>query len=172
MRTTITAIDFQDKFRTEEDCELALARLRWPKGFYCPNCGHDDAYHLLGRRLFQCTVCRHQTSVTAGTMFHATKIPLRHWFWIIYQVAQDKGGGSSSRLARQLGMYQKTVWHLLQKIRHAMGRRDEGIILAGLIELDEAVIGPHARKTGRVKQDEQQQKLLNVKKKVSRSKTK
>jgi transposase-like protein len=149
MHTTITAIQFQDRFRTEEDCELALAKLRWPDGVRCPNCGHDDAYHLKGRRLFQCTVCRVQTSVTAGTLFHKTRIPLRHWFWMIYEVAQDKGGGSSSRLARQLGMYQKTVWHLLQKIRHAMGRRDEGITLAGVIELDEALIGPHARKTGR-----------------------
>jgi len=149
----MTAIQFQDRFRSEADCEFAILKARWPQGFRCPNCGHDDAYELSGRRLFQCTVCRHQASVTAGTIFHGTKIPLRNWFWMIYEVAQDKGGGSSSRLARQLGMYQKTVWHILQKIRHAMGRRDEGITLGGLIELDEAIIGPHARKTGRVKEE-------------------
>jgi len=70
---------------------------------------------------------------------------------MIYMVAHDKGGASSSRLAAQLGMYQKTVWHILQKIRHAMGNRDESFTLAGLIELDEAIIGPEARKTGRQK---------------------
>lgn len=147
--SSMTAIEFQDSFRTEEDCQRYLAKLRWPKGFICPNCEHDDAYLVTTRGLFQCVVCRHQTSVTSGTLFHGTKIPLRNWFWMIYQVSQDKGGASSTRLAEQLGMYQKTVWHILQKIRHAMSRRDENIILAGLIELDEAVIGPQARKTGR-----------------------
>ena len=70
---------------------------------------------------------------------------------MIYCVAHDKGGASSSRIASQLGMYQKTVWHILHKIRHAMGNRDEGITLAGLIEMDTAIIGPGARKTGRRK---------------------
>lgn len=149
----MTAIEFIDKFRTEDDCVDALIKLRWPNGFICPNCGHDDAYKLK-RELFQCTVCRHQTSVISGTIFHGTKVPLRNWFWIIYEVAQDKGGASSSRLAKQLGMYQKTVWYLLQKVRHAMGSRDQGIKLAGLIELDEAILGPQARKTGRRKKNE------------------
>lgn len=64
-------------------------------------------------------------------------------------IAQDKGGTSALRLATQLGMHYSTVWHIVQKIRYAMGRRDEGILLAGFIELDEGVIGPHARKPGR-----------------------
>lgn len=145
----MTALEFQDRFRTEEDCARVISKLRWPKGFVCPNCEHDDAYYISTRHLFQCTVCKHQTSITAGTVFHGTKIPLRNWFWMIYMVAHDKGGASSSRIAAQLGMYQKTVWHILHKIREAMGDRDEGITLAGLIELDEAIIGPEARKTGR-----------------------
>lgn len=144
-----TAIEFFDRFKTEADCLNAIAKIRWPKGFVCPNCGHDDAHFVSTRHLFQCTVCKHQTSITAGTLFHKTRIPLRHWFWMIYCVAHDKGGASSTRIASQLGMYQKTVWHILHKIRHAMGRRDEGITLAGLIELDTAYIGPGARKTGR-----------------------
>lgn len=157
MHIPMTAIEFQDRFRTEEDCELAIMNLRWPNGFVCPNCGHDDAYHLEGRRLFQCIHCRHQSSITAGTIFHGTRVPLRNWFWMIYQVAHDKGGASAMRLAMQLGMYYKTVWHMLQKIRHAMGHRDEPITLSGLIELDEAIIGPHARKAGRVKKNEEGQ---------------
>lgn len=144
-----TAIEFQDRFRTEADCLQAIAKLRWPKGFVCPNCGHDDAHFVSTRELFQCTVCKHQTSITAGTIFHKTRIPLRKWFWMIYCVAHDKGGASSTRIASQLGMYQKTVWHILHKIRHAMGCRDEGITLAGLIEMDGAIVGPGARKTGR-----------------------
>lgn len=150
LHTTMTAIEFQEKYRSEEDCLDAIYKLRWPNGFVCPNCQHDDAY-TLKRGLYQCTVCRFQASVTSGTIFHGTKISLRKWFWIIFMMAQDKGGTSSSRLAVQLGMYQKTVWHILQKVRHAMGRRDSNITLAGLIELDEAIIGPQARKTGRLK---------------------
>lgn len=154
MDVPMSALEFQDRFRTEEDCIEAIRKLRWPRCFICPNCQHDDAYLLKERALMQCINCRHQTSVTAGTIFHGTKVPLRNWFWIIYMVAHDKGGASSSRLAEQLGMYQKTVWHILQKIRHAMGTRDECFSLAGLIELDEAFIGAEARKTGRRKSSE------------------
>lgn len=149
--SSMTATEFQDWFSNEEDCQQALIDLRWPKGFVCPNCGHDDFYFLEKRGLHQCCVCRSQVSITAGTIFHGTKVPLRKWFWILFEVAHDKGGGSSTKLARQLGMYQKTVWHMLQKVRHVMGRRDEGITLAGVIELDEGVLGPEARKTGRRK---------------------
>lgn len=145
----MNALEFQDRFRTEEDCLQYIEKLRWPHGFVCPNCGHDVGYHLTNRPLIQCAVCRRQTSVTAGTIFHKTRTPLRHWFWMIYEVSQDKGGASSSKLARQLHGYQSTVWTQLQKLRHAMERRDEKISLAGFIELDEAIIGPHARKTGR-----------------------
>lgn len=140
------ALEFQETFSTEEKCEEFLAKLRWPNGFVCPNCGHDDCYRIETRRLFQCYVCSHQTSVTAGTLFHKTHLPLKCWFWIIYQVAHDKGGASARKLASQLGRPVKTVWHVLHKVRHAMGRRDEGITLAGFIEMDEAILGPEARR--------------------------
>jgi len=78
-------------------------------------------------------------------------------------MAQDKGGASSVRLAKQLGGFQSTVWNQLHKLRHAMDRRDEGISLAGYIELDEAIIGPHARKTGRQRRDDNDKKGPRVK---------
>lgn len=140
------AIEFQKSFGSEEQCEAMLVRLRWPKGFICPNCEHDDGYQLNGRSLIQCTVCKRQTSVTAGTIFHRTHLPLVCWFRIIYEVVQDKGGASATRLSTQLSRPYKTMWHVLQKIRHAMGRRDESISLAGLIEMDEAKLGPQARR--------------------------
>src|ERR1700688_36695 len=123
----MNAIEFQDTFRTEEDCLAYIERIRWPKGFIWPNCGHDFGYRLQERRLIQCAVCRKQTSVTAGTIFHKTRTPLREWFWMIYQLAQDKGGASSVKLAKQLCGYQSTVWNQLHKLRHAMQRRDENI---------------------------------------------
>ena len=146
---SMTAIEFLERYSTEDDCLDAIENFRWPKGFRCPNCDHDDGYRLKTRPLIQCSVCRHQTSMTAGTIFHKTRIPLKNWFWIIYSAAQDKGGVSSTRLAEQLGMYQKTVWNILHKIRHAMAKRDEAILLAGLIELDGMFVGSEARKMGR-----------------------
>jgi hypothetical protein len=146
MNVPTTAIQFNDQFQSQEACLEFLAQLRWPKGFVCPNCNHDDGYQLASRPLIQCTVCRHQTSITSGTLFHKTRIPLQTWFYMIYSMAHDKGGTSSSRLAAELGMHQTTVWHMLHKIRHAMGRRDQPIMLAGFIEMDEAIIGPHARR--------------------------
>ena len=149
MSTEGTLFEFQKRFRGEEDCIEHLERLRWPAGFRCPNCTHDVGYRITFRRLMQCAVCRHQTSVTAGTIFHKTRIPLQVWFWMIYLLAQDKGGTPALKIANDLGMHYSTVWHLVHKIRYAMKCRDESITLAGFLELDEAVIGPQARKPGR-----------------------
>lgn len=146
MQIPANAIEFNDQFNSDEDCLAFIAELRWPNGFVCPNCGHDDGYQLRSRPLIQCSVCRHQCSITAGTLFHKTRLPLRVWLYIIYSMAHDKGGSSSTRLAAQLGMHQTTVWHIQHKIRKAMGHRDQPIQLAGFIEMDEAIIGPHARR--------------------------
>ena len=127
------ATEFNQQFQSEDSCITFLENIRWPHGFVCPNCSHDDGYRLHSRPLIQCPLCHHQTSVTAGTVFHRTRIPLRVWFFIIYSMSQDKGGASSTRLAAQLGMHQNTVWHIMHKVRHAMGRRDENISLAGFI---------------------------------------
>jgi hypothetical protein len=142
----MNALDFQNAFATEEQCKEFLSKLRWPRGFICPNCQHDDGFEIASRQLIQCRLCDHQTSVTAGTIFHKTHLPLPCWFWIIYQMSQDKGGVAATRLSRELDRPYKTIWHIMQKIRHAMERRDELITLGGLIEMDEAKLGPEARR--------------------------
>lgn len=156
---SMTAIQFQKRFSSEQACLDALEKLRWPNGFRCPNCEHDHGYKLASKRLVQCAVCRHQTSVTAGTLFHKTRVPLQNWFWIIYSIAHDKGGCSALRMSQQLGMHYDTVWHIVQKIKHAMARRDESILLAGLIELDTMFVGPEARKMGKPKTREEDSTL-------------
>ena len=150
MKTTpCDAIDFQKRFGTEEQCEQFLFKLRWPKGFICPNCQHDDGSFIRTRRLYQCFLCKHQTSITSGTIFHRTHLPLVCWFWIIYQMTHDKGGASATRLASQLQRPYKTIWHVVHKLRHAMGSRDAGLRLGGTIEFDEAMLGPEARRLSR-----------------------
>ena len=75
-----TLAGFQGRFASEEDCRRYLVACRWPDGFRCPRCGEPDAYGLAGRELLQCRACRHQTSLTAGTVLHRTHVPLRLWF--------------------------------------------------------------------------------------------
>jgi transcription elongation factor Elf1 len=82
----ISFYDWQRQFSSEEACLKQLTRLRWPHRFQCPECGHDQGYSLKNRRLYECAHCHHQTSVTAGTLFHATKLPLTKWFWTIYWI--------------------------------------------------------------------------------------
>jgi transposase-like protein len=134
--------EFQSRFATEEACLQAIFDARWPRGFVCPHCEHNDGYRLASRpRTIQCASCKRQSSITANTIFHRSHIPLGVWFLAIYLVAQDKGGISSKRLHDQLPISYPTAWFLLQRIHHAMSVRDENLTLAGYIELDEAFFG-------------------------------
>lgn len=134
--------EFQKKYKTESDCLKAIMERRWPEGFRCPKCNYRSGYKLHKRRVIECASCRHQISITAGTVFHKTRIPLLTWFWMIFLITQDKGGVSALRLSKMLGMHYSTVWHVLQKIRIAMSERDSKVIrLSGVIELDEGFFG-------------------------------
>lgn len=75
-----TLSEFQARFGTEDDCRRYLVECRWPDGYWCPRCGHTQAYELATRRLLQCSSCRHQASVTAGTVLHRARVPLHLWF--------------------------------------------------------------------------------------------
>jgi len=87
-----TLRQFQTDFATDEACQQYLAACRWPDGFTCPRCGHGRAYELANQRRHQCAKCRHQVSLTSGTVLHRTKIPLTHWFWAAYLMTTDKRG--------------------------------------------------------------------------------
>ena len=87
----------------------------------CPRCGHRRAYELASQRRWQCAGCRHQVSVTAGTILHRTKTPLTVWFWAAYLMTTDKRGVSALLLQRQLGLGRyETAWMMLHKFRRAM----------------------------------------------------
>jgi transposase-like protein len=137
----ISLLDWQKKFGTEKACAAALAQHRWPNGFMCPHCGYQKAYYMAKRRVYECCQCRHQTYITAGTLFHSTNVPLVKWFWAIYLTASDKEGISATRLAKQIGVSWLTARRMLQKIRTAMGRRDSIYRLTDLIEVDDTYVG-------------------------------
>ena len=131
---------FLDQYGTEEQCRAALYQHRWPRGFVCPDCGNTTACRL-SRGVYQCHRCHHQTSLTAGTIFHATHLPLTTWFLAIYLLTQRKNGLSALQLSRELGVSYNTAWKLKHKLLQVMHERNQGERLSGRIEIDDAYLG-------------------------------
>ena len=132
--------EFMETFGDEKACNRYLAEKRWPNGFVCPKCGHQRGYTLC-KGYFQCTSCRYQASVTAGTIMHRSHLPLTKWFLAFYQVTQDKRGISAVQLSKNLDVTYKTAWYLLYRIRKAMSQRSGAYLLSGIVEFDDAYIG-------------------------------
>lgn len=134
-------MEFQERFATEAACLDYLAASRWPEGFVCPGCGGRRAWVLERRHLWECSSCALQTSVTAGTVMHRTRTPLRTWFWAAYLVATHHPGISAKQLQRQLGLSRyETSWLILQKLRRAMVAPERSL-LRGEVEIDEFWLG-------------------------------
>jgi ribosomal protein L37AE/L43A len=141
---------FAARYGTEEQCRRALFSLRWPRGFECPACG-ATAHCVLAKGAYQCNACQTQTSLTAGTIFAGTKLPLTQWFRAIYHMTQTKQGVSSLELARRLGVQQNTAWLMKQKLAQVMLEREDKKPLDGRIEMDDIYLGGerHDGKRGR-----------------------
>jgi len=136
-----TLPEFEERFGTEEQCRDFLAGLRWPDGFVCPSCGSRAAFRLNVRDLWECLSCRHQTSVTAGTIFHGTRKPLVMWFRAMFHVCVDKSGLSATMLKKLMGFRSdQTAWAWLHKLRKVMVRPSRPK-LEGKVEVDETFVG-------------------------------
>ena len=144
-----TLLEFEDRFATEDACGVYLVSLRWPNGFVCPQCGGRAAWRTTRGRV-ECRECNHQVSVTAGTIFHKTRKPLRVWFRAMWWLTTQKYGANALGLQRVLGLgsYQ-TAWTWLHKLRRAMVRPGQEL-LGGVVEVDETYVGgPETGVTGR-----------------------
>jgi transposase-like protein len=143
MRFPSTLLEFQAQFPDEASCWSYLRQARWPQGFRCSRCGGRGSHCLVARRLEQCRSCRYQGSVTAGTVFHGTRVPLRVWFLGIFFLARHKTGISARQFQRDtgLGSYQ-TAWTLLHKLRSGLTAHPAQC-LNGDVEADETYIGGH-----------------------------
>src|SRR5688500_10168688 len=132
---------FLKRFGTAAKCRAYLVRARWPAGFCCTGCGHDQAWSHKKRLIEKCTACGRQHSILAGTIFEQTKTGLARWFLAIYLVTSSTGGISAMELQRQMGFgsYQ-TAWSWLHKIRRAMVR-PERAPLSARVEADETYLG-------------------------------
>lgn len=133
--------EFTTRFPTDDACAAYLEIRRWPDGFVCPECGSHRGWKLQTKRwTWECQDCGRQTSVTAGTVMHGSKVPLRTWFLAAHLLATHSNGMSALQLQAKLslGSY-KTAWLLLHKLRRAMVAPDR-TPLSGDVEVDETTI--------------------------------
>ena len=132
--------EFQAWFASDADCLDYLEWLRWPGGFVCPRCGHEDGWRLNDGR-YKCSVCSTRSSVTAGTIFDRTRTPLTVWFTGCWLFATGKDGISALSLKRvlEIGSYQ-TAWAMLHRLRSVLVRPGRDL-LSGTVQVDETYIG-------------------------------
>lgn len=136
----LSLIDFQEGFGTEKACREHLIGKRWPEGYVC-KCGSKRSAYKPSRREFQCYDCHAVCSVTAGTVMHRSKVPLRKWFWCIFLLATSKKAVSTLYLSEQLKVSYPTAWAMRRKLQLAMAHRDEVWSLSGTISADEFFLG-------------------------------
>ena len=139
----LSEAQFREAYGTEERCRAVVEKLRRPSGFVCPLCGGCEGTRLSTRPKIRCRACRHRVSLTAGTIFHATKPPLTAWFLAMWLVASAKNGISSVEPGRRLGIKQTNAWALRQKIMAVMAGRENAKRLGGRVEMDDAYLGGH-----------------------------
>lgn len=139
----LSMAEFMDKYGTQSKCHAALVASRWPNGFRCPCCGDERHATFVreNRQYWQCHRCRHQTTVKAGTIFEATKLPLTRWFLAMHLMTQAKNNVSALELKRHLGVRYKTAWLMKHKLLQVMAEREDRRVLDGRVEIDDAYLG-------------------------------
>ncbi len=144
IRGDMNLVKLVEQYGDEDRARACLERLRWPEGVRCPRCDSAKISRVTKRHQFDCDSCRYQFSVTAGTVFHDSHLPLWKWFLATYLMVESKKGISANQLKRTLAVSYKTAWYLCHRIRSAM---DEACpdLLVGVVEVDETYIGGRAK---------------------------
>ena len=128
-------------FSKERNCKKHLAQLRWKGGKpICPHCNHNKIYNIEHGNRYKCAKCYKKFSITSGTIFENTKIPLQKWFVAIYIATSHKKGISSHQLSKDIGVTQTTAWFILHRIRETLKVKSPDI-LEGVVEIDEVYLG-------------------------------
>ena len=135
-------------FSTDDDCREILTRLRWPAGVECPRCRNRNVWWVDSRKQFTCSECSYQFSVTTGTIFNDSHLPLPSWFMAVLLLVEARKGMSANQIKRTLGVSYKTAWYLCHRIRAAM-KEVELPMLDGTVEMDETYVGGEQRNPGR-----------------------
>ena len=135
--------EFLRDYGTQALCETALEKARWPAGYICPTCqSHSHCIVWHGNvKTFQCNRCHTQVTLTAGTIFHATKLSLIKWYQAMFFLTQTKNNVSALELKRHIGVCYRTAWRIKHKLIQVMYEREETTILSGRVEIDDAYLG-------------------------------
>jgi transposase-like protein len=141
MVEAIDLCELVERFPDDQKCRNYLEHLRWRDGVRCPKCQGQRISSILKRDQFDCDSCRYQFSVTAGTIFHDTHLPLTKWFLAVYLICQSRKGMSANQLKRMLRINYRTAWYLCHRIRHAMAEAQPLEKLDGTVEVDETYVG-------------------------------
>jgi len=139
----ISLNQFLAQYGHQEQCEAAVEAARWPGGFQCPGCGSHRhcCYRRGGSKIFQCSHCRKQTTLTQETIFHSTKLPLTAWFQCMYLLTQNKTNLSALELKRFIGVSYRSAWRMKHKLMQVMFEREQSTKLSERVELDDAYLG-------------------------------
>jgi transposase-like protein len=136
----MTLLDIQRLFDTDDKCREVLVRLRWPNGVDCPRCHSTHISWIKTNKQFDCAECEYHFSVTAGTVFNDSHLPLTTWFTAVVLLVEARKGFSANQMKRTLGVSYKTAWYLCHRIRAAMREVDQPM-LGGTVEMDETYVG-------------------------------
>lgn len=140
----MTLLDIQRLFDTDERCREVLVKLRWPNGVECPRCHSMRISWIKANRQFDCAECEYHFSVTAGTIFNDSHLPLTTWFTAVLLLVEARKGFSANQMKRTIGVSYKTAWYLCHRIRKAMGEAEKPM-LEGTVEMDETYVGGKKR---------------------------
>ena len=132
-------LEFAERFRTDEDCQLYLANFKWSEGFKCVKCGHSRS-QVRRNHSRTCNICSHTESVTANTLFHKVKFGLRKAFFICFEMATTTKSLSATQVGVRFGITEKTARLFMHKVREAM-RSSENYPMEGNVHVDEFVVG-------------------------------
>lgn len=155
------------RFNTDKKCRDFLFQMKWDGKPACPKCGNNTMnYYISTRKVYKCSSCYRQFSLTQGTIFERSKIPLTKWFLAIYIFTTKKRGVSSIQMGKWLGVKQQTAWFMMHRLREAL-KEENNIILSGIVEGDETYINPKVNRDKRLlakkkAHDEEQEKRDKV----------
>ena len=164
VRTGMRLAEFFRRFPDDRAAEVWFVSRRWPSGPVCPHCGGGRVSEVASRRPmpYRCRECRKHFSVMSHTLMHASKLGAQTWLLAIFLIVANPKGRSSVQLAADLGVTQKTAWHLAHRIRQALA---EGGLpgFDGPVEADETYIGGKARNRHAHKADPGKTAVIGVK---------
>jgi transposase-like protein len=156
-------VDINTLFGTEAKCRELLVRLRFPEGPHCLRCKGPVVELETEKQLFYCKDCDYQFSVTSGTVFNDSHLPLAKWFLTTHLLCEAKKGMSACQVQRTVGMSYKTAWYLCHRIRHAMTQADKPM-LDGKVELDVTYVGGMNRGKGQICKNDNKEVVVGIRK--------